>query len=104
MSRPLRKYVKLLRNYKTSPITVLRTNKSDLVRALSEVCYNLLYSRIKLTADQRKRLLKYKRQIVLLASKTTPIDRKREVLRKLDADFLETILKPVLPVLSLLDG
>ena len=74
--------------------SIIGTVDSDIIRLLSEMCFNLLRGNVRLNATQVKRLKRHKRTIRTLANRTLSIKEKR---RKLQ---LGGFLPLVLPVIS----
>ncbi len=61
---------------------IIAKAEPSLIKAISECSYNLLRGNITLTPTQIRRLRSYKTAIRALASKKTPLTRKRALLQK----------------------
>ena len=76
-------------------------NKSDneLIKALSQVILNVLYGGVKLKQAQKKRLRPYRRTLIQLTNKSTPLKTRRQLLTQ-RGGFLMTLLPPAIAFLS----
>lgn len=77
---------------------VMKGAPPDLIKAISECSLNVLKGNVHLTPAQKRRLCKYKRNLRLLAKKTTSTKEKKKIIQK--GGFLGALLKPVLSVLG----
>ena len=75
---------------------------TELVTAISEIVLNLIKGVIKLTASQKKRLSRYKKDLLALAKKKLSIGKKRKILVQKGGSAAVSILVPL--ALSLLSS
>ena len=80
---------------------VISQADGKLIRAISEIIYNILVGTVDLTPNQFRKLKRYHRQLYELSKKTNSITKKKAILRQYGG-FLPTLLPPVLLLLSLL--
>ena len=79
---------------------IIQHAPTELVTAISEIVLNLIKGVIKLTASQKKRLSRYKKD--LLAKKKLSIGKKKKILVQKGGSAAVSILVPL--ALSLLSG
>lgn len=78
-----------------------RNCDDDLIKAVSEVSYNILYNKeISLTEGEKVSIRPHESTLLLLASKSTSIYRKRQILIQIGDKFVQTLLKIALTWLS----
>ena len=107
MAQQLRKnhdFLKLL--VKCTPAqrkAILKAADDALVRTICE-CYStyLLKETVPVGKPAKRKLLKYKKAFTSLAEKSTPLNKKKQILVQHRGNFLSVLLPPVLRVLSLL--
>lgn len=71
---------------------LLTTANKQQITCLVEVAFNILYGNIDLTADDKQRLKRYRRQLRRLVSKSTKLVERREILRP---PLVRALLKPI---------
>lgn len=74
--------------------TIIKAAKPDLLCCVSDICYNILQGKAKLSSSQKKQLAKYKSHIRKLADKSTTAKTKKTLIQK--GGFLGSILAPLL--------
>ena len=79
---------------------IIKHAPTELVTAISEIVLNLIKGVIKLTASQKKRLSRYKKDLLALAKKKIPLGKKRKILVQKGGSAAVSILVPL--ALSLL--
>ena len=105
MARRLRKnhdFLKLL--VKCTPAqrkAILKAAEDALVRTICE-CYStyLLKETVPVSKPAKRKLLKHKKALTALAEKSTPLNKKKQILVQHGGNFLSVLLPPVLRVLS----
>jgi hypothetical protein len=78
---------------------ILKTVSPPIIRRLSEVAYNCLFTDLRLSKSQSKRIHRHRKQLLKLADKRTPLQDKRRILRHLPVPYLQFILKIDLPLI-----
>ena len=110
MSKRLRKHAKtlhLLANCDNHTAkTVIKGAKPELISCISDICYNTLQGKVKLSPIQKNKLAKYKKELRQIANKSTALKTKRRIIQK--GGFL-ALLRPLLSLIgpiakSLLQG
>ena len=104
MSETIRKNLPLLRvlatpHLRTSTKKVILT-EPGVINCISECCHNILEGSVPLSPSKKQALSKYKNQVRLLALKSVPHYRKRDVIQTGGAAFLPLLLGPALGLLT----
>ena len=81
---------------------IIKHAPTELVTAISEIVLNLIKGVIKLTAQQKKRLSRYKKEPLALAKKKVSLGKKRKILVQKGGSAAVSILVPL--ALSLLSS
>ena len=81
---------------------IIKHAPTELVTAISEIVLNLIKGVIKLTAHQKKRLSRYKKELLALAKKKVSQGKKRKILVQKGGSAAVSILVPL--ALSLLSS
>ena len=81
---------------------IIKHGPRELVIAISEIVLNLIKGVIKLTAQQKKRLSRYKKELLALARKKVSLGKKRKILVQKGGSAAVSILLPL--ALSLLSS
>ena len=98
MSKRLKKLAPTLQylancNQRTAK-TIIREAPPPLVHCVSDICYNLLNGKVKLTPKEKKRLIRYKKHIRKVAKRATTKKTKKKIIQT--GGFLRAILAPLL--------
>lgn len=78
----------------------LRVFESNLIRALREMCYNLLNGNIPLNTEEKKKLMRYKRILRLLADSKTKKTRFRKIVTQTGRGFLPAIIPLIVSAIT----
>ena len=73
---------------------IIKHAPTDLVTAISEIVLNLIKGVIKLTAHQKKRLSRYKKELLALAKKKVPLGKKRKILVQKGGGVVSILVPP----------
>ena len=104
MAQRLRKnhdFLKLL--VKCTPAqrkAILKAADDALVRTICECVFNVLKETVPVSKPAKRKLLKHKKALTALAEKSTPLNKKKQILVQHGGNFLSVLLPPVLRVLS----
>ena len=79
---------------------IIKHAPTDLVKAISEIVLNLIKGVIKLTAHQKKRLSRYKKELLALAKKKVPLGKKRKILVQKGGGVVSILVPLALSLLS----
>ena len=79
---------------------IIKHAPTDLVTAISEIVLNLIKGVIKLTAHQKKRLSRYKKELFALAKKKVPLGKKRKILVQKGGGVVSILVPLALSLLS----
>ena len=79
---------------------IIKHAPPDLVTAISEIVLNLIKGVIKLTAHQKKRLSRYKKELHGLAKKKVSLGKKRKILVQKGGGLISILVPLVLSLLS----
>ena len=79
---------------------IIKHAPTDLVTAISEIVLNLIKGVIKLTAHQKKRLSRYKKELLALAKKKVPLRIKRKILVQKGGGVVSILVPLALSLLS----
>ena len=79
---------------------IIKHAPTDLVTAISEIVLNLIKGVIKLTAHQKKRLSRYKKELLALAKKKVPLGKKRKILVQEGGGVVSILVPLALSLLS----
>ena len=79
---------------------IIKHAPTDLVTAISEIVLNLIKGVIKLTAHQKKRLSRYKKELLALAKKNVPLGKKRKILVQKGGGVVSILVPLALSLLS----
>ena len=84
--------IQALNRYKNNKLrrAILANADADLICALAECSYNILKG-----PTQRKRLKKYRKELLELAKRRLPIARRRHILQEQTGGFLSALLAPL---------
>ncbi len=104
MSELVKKYRSLLQVVGFLPrhdlATICRTASSDMIHAISEMCYNVLYEDVHLTTAQKAKLRGLKRHMRVLSDPKSGLRTKAKILKSDGVPILEAIAQPVLAALQ----
>lgn len=78
---------------------VLKNCSNDLIKCLAECSHNVLEGNVPLPAKHRRPLLRYKKNVRLLGSRSTSLGRKRQILTSQSGGALATAV--IVPILGL---
>ena len=84
----------LARCDKSTAKTLINKADPQLIDCVSDICYNILKRKVKLSSKEKARLARYKKQIRTVAKKSNSKKSKRTVIQK--GGFLGAILAPLL--------
>ena len=73
---------------------IIKHAPTDLVTAISEIVLNLIKGVIKLTAHQKKRLSRYKKELLALAKTKVPLGKKRKILVQKGGGVVSILVPP----------
>ena len=79
---------------------IIKHAPTDLVTAISEIVLNLIKGVIKLTAHQKKRLSRYKKELLALAKKKVWLGKKRKILVQKGGGVVSILVPLALSLLS----
>ena len=79
---------------------ILKVADDALVTTICECILNVLKKTVPVSKPAKRKLLVHKKSLVALAEKSTPLQKKKEILVQLGGNFLSVLLPPVLRVLS----
>ena len=106
MSKRLKKHAGLLHYLTRCPNKVkreiLKSGDKELMNTLCECSFNILRGTVPLTQTQKRKLKTFKKQLRVLASRTTSQRNKRALLQK--GGFLGALLAPLGGILSSILG
>lgn len=74
--------------------TIIKGAKPDLLCCISDICYNILQGKAKLSVNQKAELAKYKTHLRKIADKKTTNKTKKTLIQK--GGFLGTLLAPLI--------
>ncbi|CAH3025315.1 unnamed protein product, partial [Porites evermanni] len=77
---------------------VLKAADDALVRTISECVFNVLKETVPVSKPAKRKLLKHKKALTALAEKSTPLNKKKQILVQHGGNFLSVLLPPVLRV------
>ena len=77
---------------------IINKSSRNLILALSEVIFNVLYGTVELTSDEILRLRRYHKTLYTIARKSTSIFKKKKLLKQ-KGGFLTTLLPPAIALL-----
>ena len=104
MTQRLRKnhdFLKLLLKFTSAQRkAILKAADDALVRTICECVFNVLKETVPVSKPAKKKLLKHKKALTALAEKSTPLNKKKQILVQHGGNFLSVLLPPVLRVLS----
>ena len=104
MAQRLRKnhdFLKLL--VKCTPAqrkAILKAADYALVRTICECVFNVLKETVPVSKPAKRKLLKHKKALTALAEKSTPLNKKKQILVQHGGNFLSVLVPPVLRVSS----
>ena len=98
MTKKLYEAIKILRRSKSSQKQIKGLTESEL-KAVCEVCSNLLHGNLKISKESKIKLKRFKRPIKELSNRRISIKRKQEVINQ-QGGFLTTIAGIALPLLT----
>ena len=104
MAQRLRKnhdFLKLL--VKCTPAqrkAILKAADDALVKTICECVFNVVKQTVPVSKPAKRKLLKHKKALTALAEKSTPLNKKKQILIQHGGNFLSVLLPPVLRVLS----
>lgn len=75
---------------------ILQHADKSLIRSISEISFNCLYSDLNLPSEAKQKLKKFKSNLRKLATKSTTVAEKRALLSARGQKFLRALLKPTL--------
>ena len=79
---------------------IIKHAPTDLVTAISEIVLNLIKGVIKLTAHQKKRLSRYKKELLALVKKKVSLGKKRKILVQEGGGVVSILVPLALSLLS----
>ena len=79
---------------------IIKHAPTDLVTAISEIALNLIKGVIKLTPHQKKRLSRYKKELLALAKKKVSLGKKRKILVQKGGGVVSILVPLALSLLS----
>ena len=79
---------------------IIKHAPTDLVTAISEIVLNLIKGVIKLTPHQKKRLSRYKKELLALAKKKVSLGKKRKILVQKGGGVVSILVPLALSLLS----
>jgi hypothetical protein len=79
---------------------IIASADKDLIRAITEISMNVLFSDLGLSETIARRLRPYKKYLRELAKKSVGIEKKRKILKTHGHKFLSVLLPPVLSIIS----
>ena len=79
---------------------IIKHAPTDLVTAISEIVLNLIKGVIKLTAHQKKRLSRYKKELLALAKKKVSLGKERKILVQKGGGVVSILVPLALSLLS----
>ena len=79
---------------------IIKHAPPDLVTAISEIVLNLIKGVIKFTAHQKKRLSRYKKELLALAKKKVSLGKKRKILVQKGGGVVSILVPLALSLLS----
>ena len=79
---------------------IIKHAPTDLVTAISEIVLNFIKGVIKLTAAQKKRLSRYKKELLALAKKKVSLGKKRKILVQKGGGIVSILVPLALSILS----
>jgi len=104
MSRRVRKnyhHLKVLSTSKPHQAkALLKVADDDLIQSICECVYNVLRTTVPINRRKKQQLLKFKKPLLTLVDKQTPLIKKRDVLVQKGGNFLPLLLPTVLSVLE----
>lgn len=102
MTTRIKHYAPVLQGlYKTSPKICKKFIQSappDLIKAVSEICLNVLRGKVKLSPKQKISLKKHRNTLRSLSKRNTSLESRRRHIQK--GGFLGALLRPLLPLLG----
>lgn len=78
----------------------LQAFETNLLRAIREICYNLLHGNISLTEEEKKKIAKYKQVLRLLADSKTRKLKFRKVVTQTGRGFLPAVIPLIVAAIS----
>lgn len=104
-SKNLKKSIPLLETLSTvrdknKRNVLLKTFESNLQRAIREISHNLLNGNVQLTAEEKKKLEKFKKVLRLLADTKTKKRRFRKIVVQAGSGFLPAVIPLIVSAIS----
>ena len=104
MAQRLRKnhdFLKLLVKYTPAQCkAILKAADDALVKTICECVFKVVKETVPISKPAKRKLLKHKKALTALAEKSTPLNKKKQILVQHGGNFLSVLLPPVLRVLS----
>lgn len=82
--------------------SIIKSAKPNLISCISDVCYNTLQGKVKLSPMEKRKLSKYKDNLRKVSNKSTTLKTKKELIQK--GGFLAALLRPLLSLIGPLVG
>lgn len=79
---------------------ILKVADDSLVRSICECVLNVLKETVPVSKPAKKKLLTHKKKLVALVEKSTPLNKKKQILVQDGGNLFSVLLPPVLRVLS----
>lgn len=79
---------------------IIDSADKDLIKGLTEISMNVLFTDLDLPEAIVRRLRPYKKYLREIAKKSTSVEKKRKILKTHGHKFLSTLLPPVLKIIS----
>lgn len=78
---------------------ILKNSNKELINCICECAVNILQGTVPLSSQEKKKLSKHKRNLRRLSTKSTSIDKKKQIIQKGNG-FLPLLLGPVISALG----
>ena len=73
---------------------IIKSATPELIKCIADICHKILKKKVNLSAKEKKKLLKYKSELIKVANKKSTLKSKKTLIQK--GGFLSAILAPSL--------